>query len=450
MRFAGPARLAAVTAVTASALVGQPGGRVAAAANPLVVRLHVVHADGAVEHGAGVIIAAGRSGVHVLTARHVVAREIVDDSITTFEPAASVWVAFYSSADSLSASVLLLDSAYLAPARERLAAAARGGDSGATADARRLLAQDSVLMLGYDLAVVRVDFGENAPAAGWLPPILDRLGDPHAMRMGDDVTAIGCPRNTCWVPSGQADKFIMTQPGEVVLQTISVAPGSSGGGLFNSDGEVIGIVRDTRVPRASAVPIDEAVRILARAGVPVNLRPPRFPRAGYRTHVELMLLDGSATAPEPDSLAGAAQLPSGRLTVSWRGRSPLTWHASVLHLAPYNSRIRAALGGLGYEIRWRRLAASPFVELGLGSVDARYDRGGYHTAGSSGGESAYVPLWTAVSVSGVGVGGGATLAYYLAPHWSLSMSVARWSFGQPPNAPTFPGFFIGGGLRWSK
>ncbi len=429
----------------------QGAARVATEANPLVVRLHVLHADGTRENGAGVIVAASPGVVHVLTARHVVAKEIaVDDSASTFDPAVSVWAAFFSAADSLPASVMLLDSAYLAPVRERLAAALRAGDSTVTARSRLSLAQDSVLIMGYDLAVVSVNLGTKTPASGWSAPILDRLGDPHAMETGDDVTAIGCPRGACWVPSGQADKFILAQPGELVLQTISVAPGSSGGGLFNSDGEVIGIVRDTRVPRASAVPIDEAVRILTRAGVPVQLRRARFPRAGYHTHVELTLLSASATASAPDSLAGIAQLPSARLTISRRGRSPLTWHASALHLAPYNTRVLAALGGVGYTLRWRRLSAFPFAELGLGSVDARFDRGGYHTVGQSGAQGTYVPLWTASPISGVGVGGGASLAYFVAPRWSISMSVARWSFGLPPNAPTFPRFFVGGGLRWSQ
>lgn len=440
----------ALVAFTASRAATQAAGVAPPEVSAIVVRVHALQTDGTRENGAGVIIATGADAVYVLTARHVVAKEFVDDSATVFEPATATWISFFSFADSLPATAVLLDSAYLAPAVARLATAVRTGNSAAVASARQAFQQDSALIAGYDLAVLRVDLRATPGPPGWTPPPLDRLGDPHALLPGDDVIPMGCPRGVCWIPPVPPDKFVLAEPGEVVLQTISVAPGSSGGALFNANWEVVGILRDTRVPRASAVPIDEAARILARARIPVQLHPPRLPRDGYHLHADLMLLANATTAASPDSLARAASLPSGRLTISRRGRSPLTWHASALYLAPYNTVVKAALGGLAYALRAGAFTASPFAELGLGSVDSRYDRGGYHTARSPGTPAAYVPLWTAESVSGVGVGAGLTAGYFIAPHWSISMSAAHWSFEQPPNAPAFPGLFIGGGLRWSR
>jgi hypothetical protein len=426
-------------------------------AKSLVVRIHAIQTGGNAENGAGVIIAADQSAIYVLTARHVVAKETVSDTTTTFVPVDSAWVAFFqgSATDSSRAEVILLDSGYLATDRARFASARQTRDTAAIARARTTLEQDSVLIAGYDLAVLRIARRTASLPPSWTAPQLDRLGDPHAEEYGDAVSPIGCPRSACWIPPVPADRLVTVQPGEVVFQTVSVAPGSSGGALFNDLWEVIGIVTATRTPRATAIPINEAVGLLQRAGIPVQLRAARLPpRNGYHTTFELSLLAPGSAAGVPDSLAVSRRLPSGRLTLSWRGRSALTWHVSALRLAPYNTAVNAALGGIGYTLRVARFSAQPFAELGLGSVNSRYDRGGYYVlpkgATSSATSGAYVPLWTLESLSGVGVGGGLALEYVVAPQWSITANVARWSFGQTPNAPAFPGFFSGGGLRWSR
>jgi serine protease Do len=86
----------------------------------------------------------------------------------------------------------------------------------------------------HDLAVVRVE-------AHGLPVLA--LGDSDAMRPGDAVVAIGNPmglENT--VSNGLVSARRKFDAGVEVLQiSAPIAPGSSGGPIFNDHGEVIGI-----------------------------------------------------------------------------------------------------------------------------------------------------------------------------------------------------------------
>jgi hypothetical protein len=86
----------------------------------------------------------------------------------------------------------------------------------------------------HDLALVRID-------AHGLPALA--LGDSNAMRPGDPVVAIGNPMGLeDTVSNGLVSARRKVEGGLEVLQVSApIAPGSSGGPLFNERGEVIGV-----------------------------------------------------------------------------------------------------------------------------------------------------------------------------------------------------------------
>jgi serine protease Do len=89
-----------------------------------------------------------------------------------------------------------------------------------------------------DLAIVKIDAGENLPAAN--------IGDSDQIKVGDWVLAIGNPFGlgdtvTSGIVSAKG-RVIGAGPYDDFIQTdASINPGNSGGPLFNMKGEVIGI-----------------------------------------------------------------------------------------------------------------------------------------------------------------------------------------------------------------
>ncbi|MEG0832629.1 MAG: trypsin-like peptidase domain-containing protein [Oscillospiraceae bacterium] len=91
-----------------------------------------------------------------------------------------------------------------------------------------------------DLAVLKID------ATGLTPTI---LGDSSKLRVGDAVVAIGNPLGS--LGGTVTDGIISALDREIVVQnqtmtllqtSAAVNPGNSGGGLFNANGELVGIV----------------------------------------------------------------------------------------------------------------------------------------------------------------------------------------------------------------
>ena len=417
------------------------------------------------EVGAGVIIAVTPDAIYVATARHVVAHpEDGAGNSRIHRFADSVWVTLLNAKAPLLARVIKVDSALLAMGQDRLKAVAN--DAGATRRVSDELKNDTSLFAqtDYDLAVVRVARDQRADA--WPTPALDRLGDVTAMRRGDDVTAIGCPVSNCWRVPAKGDLFLDVagvrrratefQSGKLTIQTQALGEGNSGGALFNEDREVIGIVLLLDRPLGYALPINDVMNLLGRSGVPIDLRRPRLPRDGYHLMLDVDVLTPLKATPVADSLATETRLPSARLTLSKRGRSPLTWHVGALRLAPYNTSIHAAMGGLGFTQRIGRLSLKPFAEIGFGQVKSRYDAGGYYrlpsgvTALPSPSAAFYKPLWVVERASSAGFGAGMHAELFVAPHISMAANLARWTFGLTPKAPTLPSVFVGGGLRWSR
>jgi len=86
-----------------------------------------------------------------------------------------------------------------------------------------------------DIAVLQFDATETPSVKG--------LGDSDGLRVGDAVYAIGNPVSLCGTVSpGNVSNPSRLLDGQRFIQfTAPISPGSSGGGLFNTDGEIIGI-----------------------------------------------------------------------------------------------------------------------------------------------------------------------------------------------------------------
>ena len=126
-----------------------------------------------------------------------------------------------------------------------------------------------------DIAVLH----PNQPPGLIVPAI---LGNPHAMRVGDETYAVGNPLGlAASLSAGVISGFNRSLPlddGDELLEGLiqfdaAVNPGNSGGPLLNRNGQVIGIVTALANPSEQnffigigfAVPIDQAVAV---AGAP--------------------------------------------------------------------------------------------------------------------------------------------------------------------------------------
>jgi S1-C subfamily serine protease len=120
----------------------------------------------------------------------------------------------------------------------------------------------------HDIAVLRA----TRPPATLVPAV---LGNPNAVRVGDEAFVVGNPLGLTWsmsagIISGLDRSFEVPQTNQTIKGLIqidaAVNPGNSGGPLLNRDGQVIGIVaalvnptkQDVFIGIGLAVPIDVA------------------------------------------------------------------------------------------------------------------------------------------------------------------------------------------------
>ena len=115
-----------------------------------------------------------------------------------------------------------------------------------------------------DIAVLKIE------ATGLTPAV---IGDSDALAVGETVVAVGNPLGT--LSNTVTDGIISALNREVtvedndmtLLQTnASISPGNSGGGLFNANGELIGIVNAKSADSEAegigfAIPIDTAIEV---------------------------------------------------------------------------------------------------------------------------------------------------------------------------------------------
>lgn len=99
----------------------------------------------------------------------------------------------------------------------------------------------------------------------------DRLGDANAMKRGDAVYHVGHPNGIPWRVNVTPDR-VSDRAGDLIkFESNSIAPGDSGGGLFNGRWELVGMIKADQPPDGIAVSIGRILGRLKQWGYPVNL-----------------------------------------------------------------------------------------------------------------------------------------------------------------------------------
>jgi HEAT repeat protein len=123
-----------------------------------------------------------------------------------------------------------------------------------------------------DLAVLLVrNVKEHGIPVELLP--FDRVGDPKLLKSGDKVFALGLPMESDATPTPPGE-FIKAVGDRLLFQSKEVREGYSGGGLFNSNWELIGMIRADDPNKSEAVSLDRIMGELTDWGYPLNLSIP--------------------------------------------------------------------------------------------------------------------------------------------------------------------------------
>jgi trypsin-like peptidase len=295
---------------------------------------------------------------------------------------------------------------------------------------------------GLDLAVLCVP---AAAAVGARPRSFSRLGSVRRLNARTPVYPVGCPGGECW-GVGQPDKVLVAganQP-RILFTTYFVAPGHSGGPLFNEWWEVVGMLTKLGQPLSEAIPIDSVLNVGCDAGCrrqTETLQRPFVPRGGYRLSLGVSGLY-SAAAGQPSS-----RFPPGRANLMYRVDPLVELHAGSIRLTPDNLSVTGAMAGLGVNVPPKgRVWLNLFLEGGFAHVEGRFDAGGHYIGAN--GSNTYVPLWQQVKDDGLGYGAGASLMALVIPHTIVEVMAGHWSFNRPANAPRMPDIIWGAGLRF--
>ena len=100
----------------------------------------------------------------------------------------------------------------------------------------------------------------------------DRLGDAARVERGDAVYSVGYPQGKAWRVNVNPDRIASTVGDFLRYESNVIAPGYSGGGLFNARGKLVGMIRADEPPEGEAVKINRILDAVSQWGFPVNLQ----------------------------------------------------------------------------------------------------------------------------------------------------------------------------------
>jgi len=286
-----------------------------------------------------------------------------------------------------------------------------------------------------DLAILAAPLSVLSTLA--LRPVdFERKGEDDRLQRGELVKGVGCPNQQCWGVADPELRFLVSE-GEILLfDPRGIHGGDSGGALFDVRGEILGMVIAQDEFRSRALRVTSITDQLDRWSLDHQLRQSRYPRRGYSSSAGAMLLSGEKSG----------RFPGMRSTAEMQLGSLANWHFGVLRQTSANVSLSSGIVGASLALRRSRVVVSPFVDVGLGQIDAQYDAGGYYIAAPPGNQ--YVPYWRPVQGSAIGGGGGVTAQVYVLPRLALEALVARWKFNTPQLAPALPPSTVGLGVRW--
>jgi len=121
-----------------------------------------------------------------------------------------------------------------------------------------LLAQFDVSL---DLAVLSID---NLAAQGInvCSLSLDRLAEPNTAKRGDSVYPVGNPNGVPWSMPVRPDAISDVSEDNIIFQSSMIARGHSGGGLINTDGQLVGMIQADEPPYGRAISIHKILQVL--------------------------------------------------------------------------------------------------------------------------------------------------------------------------------------------
>ncbi len=99
----------------------------------------------------------------------------------------------------------------------------------------------------------------------------DRLGDAGVLERKNAVYHVGCPNGIPWRVNVTPDRISGMRGALLKFESYSIAPGNSGGGLFNARWELVGMIKVDLPPDGVAVKIQSILENLSQWGYPVNL-----------------------------------------------------------------------------------------------------------------------------------------------------------------------------------
>ena len=112
---------------------------------------------------------------------------------------------------------------------------------------------------GLDLAVLAIPTATaGLPEVGKLV-----VGNPRELVLGATVRSVGHPGGVLWKMAATPEKFSRHASSDLEFESLIADSGSSGGGLFNACGALIGITKKAGASTGVASPIDRVLDKLA-------------------------------------------------------------------------------------------------------------------------------------------------------------------------------------------
>jgi cytolethal distending toxin subunit A len=175
----------------------------------------------------------------------------------------------------------------------------------------------------HDIAVLRVE-GLSAFQRDLESLRLDRLGDVGAVKSRDEVYTIGQPNAKRWDVSAGGDRITRLDGEAFAFQSFAVAPGSSGGALFDAKRLLIGLVQKDAPPGAEALRVDVMTRVLQAEKYAVGWRRPAVDVSTPATAPSPVATAPAATDASPAGGRGRAPVPDDRAPAGrGRGGAPI-------------------------------------------------------------------------------------------------------------------------------
>ena len=129
---------------------------------------------------------------------------------------------------------------------------------------------------GLDVAVVSVlvsSLGLSTPPT--FP--MNRLGNPASLKPGATVYTVGFPNGRPWGDAEASGRFTEKLLTAIRFRSDWVSPGHSGGGLFDEQWNLLGLLQRDEPPGGKALGVRDLVELLRAWGYPVQLGAPAPP-----------------------------------------------------------------------------------------------------------------------------------------------------------------------------